>query len=232
MPSIRHTARQAALHTRFPGGFELFLAKLLGVVRFGEWIRGSKLDRAERFPGRFELYESLARKIGNVPIHYLEFGVYRGESFGKWLELNSSPKSTFDGFDSFEGLPEDWKHLGKGGVISKGHFSTEGNPPQLTDPRIRWHKGWFQETLPGFMSTFHPAQPLVINIDCDLYSSTLYVLSHLSPVLAGSIMVFDELSHVDHEYRALTDFCSAFGHSYEVIGVTNEDYLQVAVRWN
>jgi hypothetical protein len=221
-----------ALRARFPNSFDLLLAKLLGVVRFGAWIRGSEIDRVRQFSSRFDLYEYVAGEVGNVPIQYLEFGVYRGESFAKWLELSRHPDSTFDGFDSFEGLPEEWKHLGAKNVIAKGHFSTQGATPPLADPRLRWHKGWFWETLPGFMSQFRPTYQLVVNIDCDLYSSTLYVLSLLSPVLSGSIMIFDELSHVDHEFRAVSDFCAAFGRSYQVIGVTSGDFLQVAVRWN
>jgi hypothetical protein len=226
---LRRFVKQRALNVGFSDGFALLLAKALGVVRFGRWIRKSNVQNARLFSSRFDLYEYITGLIGNVPIQYLEFGVYRGESMSRWLQLNSCAQSTFHGFDSFEGLPEDWKHLG--GVVKKGHFSTGGHVPVLSDPRIRWHVGWFQETLPELMQSLRSDCPMVINIDCDLYSSTLYVLSMLSPVLSRSIMIFDELSHVDHEFRALTDFCSAFGRIYEVLGATKDDYLQVAVQW-
>jgi O-methyltransferase len=229
--SLRRALRSAALRTNFPGQTDLLLAKSLGAVRFGKWLRESDQRGVRVFSSRFELYESVAAHLGNMPIHYLEFGVYRGESFTKWLKLNTCPESTFDGFDSFEGLPEDWKHLGAKGGLTKGHFSTKGLPPDISDVRLRWHKGWFQETLPEFMKSFQPTQQIVINIDCDLYSSTLYVLALLSPVLRNSIMFFDELAHVDHEFRALCDYCSAFGMSYDVLGAAGESFLHTAIKW-
>src|SRR5919108_1860709 len=45
--------------------------------------------------------------LRNVPVDYLEFGVFRGWSMQQWLQINKHPESRFVGFDTFTGLPED-----------------------------------------------------------------------------------------------------------------------------
>lgn len=53
------------------------------------------------------IYDYLFLNKITQPLDYLEFGVYRGDSIGWWLErLNY--ESNLYGFDSFEGLNEDW----------------------------------------------------------------------------------------------------------------------------
>jgi hypothetical protein len=54
------------------------------------------------------LYDVAAGVIGNVPLLYLEFGVFQGRSIGRMAERFPHPAARFVGFDSFEGLPEDW----------------------------------------------------------------------------------------------------------------------------
>src|SRR5258707_9706507 len=81
------------------------------------------------FAKRFDLYRHVQNVIGAAPIDYLEFGVHRGESIREWSQLNIHPKSSFIGFDSFEGLPEAWDNLGVGA------FSTGGAVPCIDDSR-------------------------------------------------------------------------------------------------
>ena len=35
-------------------------------------------------------------------------------------------------------------------LFKKGLFSTNGQPPQIDDPRVKFFKGWFEETLPHY----------------------------------------------------------------------------------
>lgn len=102
--------------------------KLLTLYNFCSWeaeiVQTSKqavlFDFA--YKNREVLYSWVNQEvIQNAPIDYLEFGVYQGESIRKWCGLNNNPESRFIGFDSFEGLPENWE-----GKCDAGTFSTGG----------------------------------------------------------------------------------------------------------
>ena len=73
------------------------------------------------------------------------------------------------------------------GAISKKEICPMGNNPPVidNDQRHRFYQGLFQQTLPGFISTHsHDLNKrLVIHMDADLFSSTLYVLTSLAPFL-------------------------------------------------
>jgi O-methyltransferase len=170
---------------------------------------------------REDLYQYVSDTLldgSQKAIDYLEFGVYEGASIGQWCALNQNAGSRFFGFDSFEGLPEDW-HSGK----RKGAFSTGGKRPEIADPRVSFVAGWFQQSLRGFMASYSPQSQLVLHVDCDLYSSTLYSLTTLDPVIApGTLIVLDDFFDALHVYRALTDYCSAYVRQYKILARTPE----------
>lgn len=175
------------------------------------------------FRTRSDLYRYVADMIGPAPIDYLEFGVHQGESIREWAALNANPDSTFVGFDSFEGLPERWWAR-----RDAGHFSTGGAVPTIDDGRVRFVKGWFQDTLDGFLREFKPRHRLVINNDSDLYSSTLYTLTKLDALLVpGTLIFFDEFDDVQHEFRAWQDYCSAYRRKFRALA--GNDRFRTAV---
>ena len=187
-----------------------------------KWRECPKLDFA--YEQRECLYRYVQENvIENASIHYLEFGCYKGASIKTWARINSRPESRFFGFDSFEGLPEPWQP-----DTPKGTFSTGGTLPQCEDPRIRFVKGWFQETLAPFLRDFVPASRLVVHLDADLYSSTLYVLITLNPG-PGSVLIFDEFSDFTNEFRAFEDYLAACQRNYRVI-VTRKDFHKLAIE--
>ena len=147
-----------------------------------------------------------------------------------WTRLNQSPGSEFVGFDTFEGLPEAWDIYTR--KLEQGHFSTDGKFPMIDDNRVRFIKGIFQDTLPTFLQTFIPRNQLVINNDSDLYSSTLFTLCNLHPVMrVGTIILFDEFSQIMDEFRALDDYSKAFLREYELLGSAGQYYDRVAIRF-
>ena len=158
------------------------------------------------FDNRHDYFKYLAEEIiGNIPIQYLEFGVYKGDSIKEWTDLNQNPKSEFFGFDTFYGLPEDWTY-----TMKKGEFDLQGNIPKIDDPRVKIVKGLFQETLHPFLKTFNRKYKMVIHMDADLFSSTLYVLTQLDPFLEnGDILMFDEFSGLTGEFKAFNDYREA-----------------------
>jgi hypothetical protein len=194
------------------------------------WIERHQPHRY--FSARKSLYEHIAEKvIGPVPITFLEFGVYQGASMRVWTSLNTAEASEFVGFDSFEGLPEAWVNLSS--KFETGSFSTGGTLPAIDDRRVRFVKGWFQDTLPIFLNQFSVNKQIVIHCDADLYSSTLFVLCKLDAFIKpGAIIIFDDFTSRLHDFRALDDYTRSFCRRYEVLGAAGRTYYEhVAVRF-
>jgi len=155
----------------------------------------------------------------------LEFGVYQGASL-RFIAQRTS--DLVHGFDSFQGLPEDWTHFQR-----QGRFSLDNTAPRFEEPNIRIHHGLFRDTLPDFLAQ-NGATVRLLHIDCDLYSSTREVLEALRPRLApGTVIVFDEYINFpgwrQHEFRAFQEFVQNFGVRYRYLAFASA-YMSVAVR--
>jgi hypothetical protein len=200
--------------SRLPGWLvsgSLAVAEALGM---GRWLGLSGYTLHSFYATRERLFEAVARSIQHQAVLYLEFGVYQGASMRTWLTLLKNSESRLHGFDSFMGLPEDWR---KG--FSKGHFSTAGLPPNIGDPRAKFFKGWFHETLPSY--TLPPHDVLVVNIDSDLYLPARYVLDFLSPHFRpGDFLYFDEFCIPQDEARAFREFVQNTGIVFSLFGAT------------
>ncbi|HEY3173982.1 MAG TPA: TylF/MycF/NovP-related O-methyltransferase [Thermoanaerobaculia bacterium] len=225
---FRSLVKRALVHS--PIRYSERVDGLLRLTLLRSWIARQKAH--PYFPSREAMYAHVAEQVGNVPITYLEFGVFQGSSMRAWTGINTAPESEFFGFDSFEGLPETWDS--GGGTFVPGTFSTAGRFPPIDDPRVRFIKGWFHDTLPAFLEQFSPHKPIVVNCDADLYTSTMFVLCRLDPILRpGTILMFDDFSAMLHEFRALEDYTRSFRRSYEVLGAASRDYYynHVALRF-
>jgi hypothetical protein len=98
----------------------------------------------------------------------------------------------------------------------KGRFAMGGQPPHIADVRVKFFKGWFNETLPNY--SIPPHEELVINIDCDLYSSTKYVLDQLrDSIRVGTWLYFDEFGSWDHEGRAFRELVETTQMRFEPV---------------
>jgi hypothetical protein len=179
-------------------------------LRLGAWMRdhGFRVDRPCR--NRWEVFDVVASRVADKRVLYLEFGVFRGRTIRYWSGKLQNPAAHLHGFDSFEGLPEDW------GPHTRGTFSVGGTIPDIADPRVRFFKGWFETTLPTYVVPEH--EVMVMIMDADLYSSTAYVLRHLGPhVRPGTFIYFDEMNHVDHEPRAFHEFMEASSRKFTMV---------------
>jgi len=186
----------------------------------------------------YDLYEWVTRtqldpdllKSGQI----LEFGTATGRTlnqFAHWL-----PQHTVVGFDSWQGLPEQFNDL------PPGHFA-QPLPPVL--PNCKLVQGWFgsrppqdrsgiPENTAEFYSRTNSAPLALLHIDADLYSSTHTVLTafadHIRP---GTVILFNEYwNHPTwrkHEYRAWQEHCTKHGVRYEYIGYAS-NHQEVAVR--
>lgn len=134
----------------------------------------------------------------NLSGHYYEFGLYKGYSF--YRAVKSSPLSTdikYFAFDSFEGLPKSKE----GGKFTKGQYA--GSLEYVKDNLRRrgalrdntfFYKGFYEETLThDLQDQLKNYLAKVILIDCDLYSSTVPVLTFIKPMLQkGTLILFDD----------------------------------------
>ncbi|MGY1638661.1 class I SAM-dependent methyltransferase [Geodermatophilus sp. SYSU D00742] len=153
----------------------------------------------------------------------LEFGVYTGES----LRQIAAARRGYQvyGFDSFQGLPEDWRS-----TVRAGSFAME-IPPVVEGAELV--VGLFADTLPSFLDT-HSEWVAFLHLDADIYSSTKTVLDHVGPRLReGTVIVFDEYFNYagweGHEHRAWQEFVERTGTGFAYEGYT-VDHQQVIVR--
>lgn len=152
-----------------------------------------------------------AMNLAKIDGLVLEFGVRFGNSIHM---LASLAGQDVHGFDSFEGLPDEWHHE------PKGSYTTKGVIPQVPD-NVHLHAGWFDTTLPKFLAE-HDGLVRFINIDCDIYTSTNTVLSLLAPrITVGTVIVFDEYVGNEHwredEFKAFQEAVTQQGWQYEYI---------------
>lgn len=152
----------------------------------------------------------------------LEFGVYSGTT----LKIIARARDgEVYGFDSFEGLPENWR-----AGFDTGAFDVT-TPPDV--PGAELVVGWFDDTLPGFLGA-HPGQVDFLHIDSDLYRSAATVLEHVGPRLGpDSVVVFDEFFNYsgwrDHEARAWQEYVATHDVPFRYEAYTH-DHEQVVVR--
>jgi hypothetical protein len=149
----------------------------------------------------------------------LEFGVEKGASLRL---LAAETRRVVHGFDSFQGLPADWR----GTMEAKEKFSTKGRLPS-TPSNARLHVGWFSETLPPFLAQTKENAAFA-HIDCDIYKSTCDVFERLAGrIVSGTIIVFDEYFNDpawrQHEFKAFAEFIQRSGKQYKYIAYSAEN---------
>src|SRR5262249_38332061 len=149
------------------------LQMVVNYMKLGRWVAQHEFA-PRRVRDREAVFGAVAERVQDEKVLYLEFGVFEGRSMRYWSKALRNPAAMLHGFDSFEGFPEDFD---VGGPYQKGTFDVGGRIPQIDDPRVKFFKGWFENTLPTYQVPAHDR--LVICLDADLYSSTIFVLRRL-----------------------------------------------------
>lgn len=188
----------------------------------------SLVANSPRFMTRQQMWHNIINRIAPTSIG-LEFGVYGGGSLNYFA--NACPLNTFHGFDSFEGLPDDWitNH-------PKGTFKIDFDKLKFSK-NVIIQKGWFDQTIPKFIednsNELHNID--FIHVDCDIYSSTKYILQSLSSIIKNNkpILLFDEFynykGYEDHEFKAFNEFISDVNIDFDILG-HNINHQQVMVK--
>jgi hypothetical protein len=156
----------------------------------------------------------------------MEFGVYKGDSINMLAKL--APEREFLGFDSFEGLPEQWTIESK-----KGAFDVGGRLPKVRK-NVALMKGFYAATLPKFRAENQNAAVAFLHVDCDLYSATREIFEFLGDRFCpGTVIVFDEFYNYPdwlwHEYKAWSEFVEERKVKFTYVGFIRIG-TQVAVR--
>ena len=138
----------------------------------------------------------------------LEFGVFQGQSINYFSDIlgGKADNRNIFGFDSFEGLSEDWA----GTNMLRGTFDQKGRLPKVNS-NVKLVKGWIDDTLPPFLSeNIDDHKIAFMHIDMDTYSPTKVIFENTVDFLKpGTIIAFDELLGYpgwrNNEYRALME---------------------------
>jgi O-methyltransferase len=224
----KRTLLRISIHSVLPARK---LTKLGYTSHLSRWIQENRPSFSSfpynGFDGnlRYDLYKHLI-KTENLDdaIDYLEFGVATGYSFKWWESKITHKDAIFHGFDTFTGLPEDWGHF------KKGDMTSNNENPEIDGTRHHWHQGLFQVTLPRFLEKYIGHRKKIIHLDADLFSSTLFVLTSISPYLkSGDILMFDEFNVPLDEFKAFKIWVDSFYIEYEVLGEVN-NYYQTAIK--
>jgi len=168
----------------------------------------------QSFQGTFDLFDYVLPMVKPGPGLVCEFGVFQGRSINF---IASKVQRTVYGFDSFEGLPEDWRD-----GLPGGSFKVDALPPVASN--VTLIKGWFDKTLLPFLES-HPGEASFLHIDSDLYSSAKTIFDSFAPrIKAGTIIAFDEYFNYpgwQHgEYKAFQESVARYGWQYRYLGYT------------
>ena len=187
----------------------------------------ANMQHALSFDDHLQLLSFAAGKAA-VEGLVVEFGVHKGETVNHIASLFKNRKVF--GFDSFEGLKEDWR--GHHNMVA-GSFDLGGVPPQVSS-NVELVKGWFDRSLPEFLRQHDGRKFAFVHIDSDTYESAKTILDLAGERFAiGTIIVFDEYLNYRGwrigEFKAWQEFCAATGTKYEYLGFCIHGE-QVAVR--
>ncbi len=196
------------------------VAPLAAAIDSAIFVSQNMAGAAKFVSGGDLLDEAMRRRLIDGLI--LEFGVFSGRTINR---LAAQADQTIFGFDSFEGLPEDWRP-----DVGKGSFRA-GLPPVASN--VELVVGWFDATLPSFLEA-HEGPASLIHIDCDLYSSTRTVFTACRDrIVPGTILVFDEFFNYvgwrNHEYRAFVELIEETGLAFDYFGYV-PSHQQVALQ--
>ncbi len=154
----------------------------------------------------------------NVVGDVMETGVLRGGACifmrGILKALNNTRRQVWVA-DSFRGFPP--AQLTERGIADPVGFNAQAasldtvkqtfERYRLLDEQVRFLPGYFEDTLPTYLSEVHPPLAL-LRLDSDFYPSTRYVLEKLYPriseggfIVVDDYYIFEECRRAVREYR-------------------------------
>jgi len=127
-----------------------------------------------------------------------QFGVARGRSLKKLVHIFNE---TTWGFDTFTGMPRESRGSPTISIWSEGHFSPGGRLANVSlaraiGGRLKWVIGDYEDTLTMTLANDQSMKKArYVDIDCDLYRSTLRALHWMFKnelISIGTIIGYDD----------------------------------------
>lgn len=133
--------------------------------------------------------------------YYFEFGCHKARTMRyAWRHTQHNFALTYVAFNSFEGLPEldpidrqaNWQRGSF--AMSEQDFIATVTSAGMPRERLSTVKGFYDTSLTTSLAErLRSRKAAIIYVDCDLYKSTVPVLSFIRPFLhAGTIIAFDD----------------------------------------
>ncbi|GAY14830.1 class I SAM-dependent methyltransferase [Mycobacterium sp. shizuoka-1] len=183
---------------------------------YQDFIRRTMTElRRHKIPGHTLLWEAAQLRGSGL---VLDLGVWIGWSTRLLADKTGGPVY---GFDTFEGIVEDWQvddgTLVKAGALSISEpyaqrliqdtgVTIEDGIPSALGRDVQFVKGSTYDTLAPFL-TAHPGPIRLFHMDLDTYESCLHALETCKERFeVGSILVFDEYLVTNGEMRAFYEF--------------------------
>jgi hypothetical protein len=199
------------------------LTQLSDATRFLIW-------QLETF-GRVKIFTNKKKLLKHIIVEgcikkeqytFFEFGVAHGYLTKYVLSLENKIGSfikEYNGYDTFEGLPSEYRNF------KAGSFSNKGKFPDIRSTKLKWYKGFVEETVDH--QTFN-LDPKIVILDLDLLGPTKHVIEHLLPNLNEfDILYFDE-GFDEAEFSILSKELVP-NIDFEYLGTTGQG---LAIRFN
>ncbi len=205
------------LGRRFPDTTVQRELEKMAVIESAAFVQ-ENMPAALQFSRKQELWDHSASCVSGSGLK-VEFGVWSGTSINHFAKI-FAPAVVF-GFDSFEGLREDWA----GSDLRKGYFDRGGRMPAVSS-NVLLIKGWFDETLPSFLKENRKPFSFV-HIDCDTYDASKAVFDLIGDrVQVGTVIVFDEYIAYRGwkigEFKAWQEFSLRHGIEFQYLAFSNQ----------
>jgi O-methyltransferase len=221
-------ATLALLRSDYPGEIG-FAERLKLIARYVETTNAVRCYHTQA--EILAVADAILRLTGRPDLTVVEAGAAKGASSAKLSLVTARAGGRLHVFDSFRGLPaNDEQHARLDGspvVFRAGAFTGRLPTVRRTIERFgvpgicELHKGWFEETMPGFD---HPID--VALLDVDLLASTRTCLINLFPKIRPGGVLFTQDGHL----RAIADLLADDGFWRNEVRVEPPEIEGLGVR--
>jgi len=185
------------------------------------------ISRLSKLIAHYELFKMSLDMQGEI----VECGVFKGASLSRWIrfrEIFSNKMSRqIIGFDAFDKFPESnyspdiekrKQFINSAGNESIGKEQFMMLLKELNmDTNVYLIDGDIRNTIPEFLQKNPNLKISLLNIDVDIYESTIFVLESLYPyVVRNGIVILDDYGSFAGANKAIDDFFIEKGINFPI----------------